>query len=74
MRARIEELAHELAQTRMTAGLFPQLERACRDVAVQRERIESMADSVANLRTRLAVAPSLGAPLRAAREALATRR
>ncbi len=63
LHARVDEMAGELAAGRMAHGLFPQLERACRDVDVQRNRLESIADGTQELRMKIARLPSLGAPV-----------
>ncbi|MBW3543353.1 MAG: 50S ribosome-binding GTPase [Planctomycetes bacterium] len=58
---RIESLAADLAQARLSRGLFPELERACRDVGLQVTRLEALAETVREVRRQIAVAPGLGA-------------
>jgi hypothetical protein len=60
---RVEELATELAGGRMAHGLFPQLEQACRDIDVERSRLEAIADSTVELRAKIARSPGLGAAI-----------
>lgn len=62
---KVSELATELAQSRLATGLFPQLEEACRELRLQRERLESIAQTTAALRRQLAGGTSLGAPIAA---------
>ncbi|MGH7202453.1 MAG: hypothetical protein ACREJB_17740, partial [Planctomycetaceae bacterium] len=60
---KIDKLAQELAQRRISTGLFPQLEQTCRDLENQRERLDGIAWATADLRNRLAVSESLGAQI-----------
>lgn len=62
--ARITELAQQVAQTRLAAGLFPALEQACSDLRVEREQLEALATSTASLRREIAASHELGAPIR----------
>ena len=61
LNARIRELAEQLSQTRMSRGLFPELEATCRTIDRQRERLEALNESVAELRSGMAPVPRLGA-------------
>lgn len=70
---RIDALAGELAQQRMSRGLFPKLSEACRRIEVERARLEGLADAVADLRRRIAVFPSLGAAVAPSEESVGTR-
>jgi cell division protein FtsB len=64
--ARVTELAQQLAQTRLAAGLFPSLERECGELRLQREQLEALVASTAELRREIAASHSLGAPIRPA--------
>lgn len=59
----VDELAHELAETRLSTSLFPRLEQACRDIETARERLDGLAETTAGLRRRIAGSPRLGAPI-----------
>lgn len=63
LQTRVEQLAEELAGGRMAHGLFPQLEKACHDIDVERNRLEAIADSTTDLRARIARAPALGSAI-----------
>ena len=58
---RIEELALELSESRVSRGLFPQLEQTCRDIKMRRSRLEAMADTTRELRGRIVTSTGLGA-------------
>ena len=58
---RINELAVELAQTRMGSGLFPQVETACRDAHHVCRQLEHLAITTNEIRRHIAVSPGLGA-------------
>lgn len=62
--SRVTELAHQLAQTRLAAGLFPALERVCADLRLEREQLETLVASTASLRREIATSHELGAPIR----------
>lgn len=57
----INELAEELSQVRVSHGLFPRLEATCRQIELQRNRLDGLSDNIADLRSGMAVAPKLGA-------------
>ena len=57
----IRNLANHLAQSRLASGLFPQLEASCREIRVQRERLEAMVEATRELRRQVAGATALGA-------------
>ncbi|NOX56832.1 MAG: hypothetical protein GXP27_20805, partial [Planctomycetes bacterium] len=61
LEARIATLAGELAQNRLAHGLFPDLERACEQARRHCERLEDLRAQVAQMWTRLAEIPQLGA-------------
>lgn len=63
LRKRIEALAGQLAQTRITGGLFPKLEQTCREIEIERNRLEGIATTVSGLRKQIATSPSLGAQI-----------
>lgn len=58
---RINELAVELAQSRLSSGLFPQLEAACHDAHQVCQRLEYLAVTTTEIRRQIAVSPGLGA-------------
>lgn len=60
---RIRELSEELAHSRLSAGLFPRLEEACRQVAEERENLISLGETTARLRRSVAGNDRLGAAL-----------
>ena len=60
LKRQIDELASDLVGSRMSGGLFPELEQACRDVESSRHRLEAIAGSVAELRRQLATGSHLG--------------
>jgi hypothetical protein len=60
---RVNDLAAELAQSRLARGLFPQLEQACREIEMQTTRLTALAEATSELRNELATSPDLGAPL-----------
>jgi hypothetical protein len=69
--ARIDAIAQSLAEQRLSGGLFPQLEEACRRVRLQRTRLEGIAATVTGLKREMSIG-TLGAPRTAPRRALAT--
>ena len=58
---RINELAGELAQSRLGSGLFPQLESACSEAHQVCRRLEHLAVTTSEIRRHIAVSPGLGA-------------
>jgi len=60
---RIEELAQEMAQGRIGNGLFPKLERTCREVRLHRDRLEALYQMTVHIRRQIATASALGAQL-----------
>lgn len=63
---RIESLAAELAEGRIASGLFPRLDQTCKELELRRAQLESIAESVSQLRQQLAASPKLGAPIASA--------
>jgi len=61
LNARIESIAAALAQQRLSGGLFPNLEEACRQSDLQRVRLEAIGATVSGLAPEVAVG-GLGAP------------
>lgn len=61
LRQKIDEMAQELAENRISQGLFPQLERTCRELERNGRRLESIAEATAELRRELAASGPLGA-------------
>ncbi|MES2792873.1 MAG: GTPase domain-containing protein [Planctomycetota bacterium] len=57
---RINQLAVELAQSRLGSGLFPQLESACSDAHQVCRRLEHLALTTTEIRRQIAVSPGLG--------------
>jgi hypothetical protein len=60
LRQQIHDLAQAMAQSRISTGLFPRLERICRDVRIHRERLEVLSQTTAHIRRQIATAPGLG--------------
>jgi len=60
---RIETLAQELAQQRMGGGLFPALDRTCRDIELARRRLDALGEQTGELRRRIATSSGLGAQI-----------
>ncbi len=54
LQTNITSLAEELAQSRLTGGLFPSLESTCQHIGTQRSRLRMLADQVADMRSQLA--------------------
>jgi hypothetical protein len=59
--ARIDVIAQALAEQTLSGGLFPNLEAACRQVRLQRARLDSIAATVTGLKREIALG-GLGAP------------
>lgn len=57
---RITDLARQMAQQRLSRGLFPRLEQACRDLRFQHEQLEALCVQTAALRREIPVPMSLG--------------
>lgn len=64
----VTRLAGELALTRLATGLFPNLEAALVDLRVQRERLETLAATTAELRREISGGTFLGAQRVSVRE------
>lgn len=60
---RVGEMARQMAESRLSAGLFPRLEQAIADVHLQRERLEAMVVTTAEIRREIAAAGTLGTQL-----------
>ncbi|MFN0055959.1 MAG: GTPase domain-containing protein [Planctomycetales bacterium] len=60
---RITALARQMAESRMSAGLFPALERTLEQIRVQRERLEALSQSTAELRRDIAGRSALGSQI-----------
>jgi len=69
----IEELALELAQQRLSQGLFPALEQTCRDIESRRNRLEALAENTRAVRGQVARSPALGSQLSPVPEILTRR-
>ncbi len=54
LRGKVKELADELASYRISSGLFPSLERACKGVERDRVELESLGKMTTTFRKRLA--------------------
>lgn len=63
LRRRIEELARELAQTKVGQGLFPRLEQACREIVLERGRLEALHQTATTIRADITQPTALGAQL-----------
>jgi hypothetical protein len=66
LRTNVEKLARELAQNRVSRGLFPRLERSCREIELARTKLNALTDRTDELRSRVGASAVLGAPLSAA--------
>lgn len=60
LRSRITELANRLAQSRLSTGLFPDLEQACRDCRFQAEQLQSLTALTRQMCDRIANSGPLG--------------
>jgi hypothetical protein len=58
---RINQLAVKLAESRLSSGLFPELERSLEDIRLQRERLEALLIATAALRRETGGNITLGA-------------
>lgn len=58
--AKIATLATEMAQQKLTGGLFPRLDEEIAHIAQQRERLDQLGESCRQLRGELATSPDLG--------------
>lgn len=58
---RIGELARQMAETRLSASLFPRLERALGEIRQQRERLEALEMATVELRREISGSRALGA-------------
>jgi hypothetical protein len=63
LRREVDELAQQLAQRRMSRGLFPDLENVCREITLSRNQLEALADDAVELRRHMATSSQLGAAL-----------
>src|SRR5262249_45683324 len=60
---RIHELARQLAESRLAAGLFPPLEKSTAEVRLARERLETLALTTTEIRREIASMSTLGAQI-----------
>jgi hypothetical protein len=60
---RIADLARQLAECRLAAGLFPRLEKSTAEVRLSRERLEALALATTEIRREIASATTLGAQI-----------
>ncbi len=58
---RISALARQMAETRLSATLFPRLEQSLSDIRLQRERLEALAIATVGLRREISSSRALGA-------------
>jgi hypothetical protein len=63
LRHEVDELAQQLAQRRMSRGLFPELESVCREITLSRSRLKALADDAVELRRHMATSSQLGVVL-----------
>lgn len=61
LQRQVDKLAAELARQRISQGLFPAWEEACRDIRVQCETLSVLAETAASVRERIATPPLFGA-------------
>ena len=62
LQSEITTMANEMAEQKLTSGLFPDLERALESVHRDRRRLDEMSLSCQQLRGDLATSPDLGSP------------
>lgn len=60
---RISELARQMAESRLSSGLFPDLEHALSEIRLQRERLEALTLTTTELRREIAGSRALGSAL-----------
>lgn len=61
LQQQIDQLATELAHSRLSAGLFPQLEMACAEAHQICRRLDQLGQATTRIRHQVAVSPGLGA-------------
>lgn len=62
LNSEISTMADEMAQQKLTGGLFPDLEAAIEDVHRDRRRLDEMSSTCHQLRGDIATSPDLGSP------------
>jgi hypothetical protein len=62
LNAEIAKISTELANDRLTGGLFPSLEATLHDTKIQRGRLEQISIMCEQLRSTIATSPDLGSP------------
>jgi hypothetical protein len=67
---RVGDLARQMAESRLSGGLFPRLEQSLGEIRAQRERLEALSLATAELRREIAAGGALGSPI----EPIAVRR
>jgi len=63
LKRQIGHVAEQMAEHRVTGGLFPDLDAACRKANASRDRLAVLGDSCHELRVRIAGPSGLGAPI-----------
>ncbi|GAB4150278.1 MAG: hypothetical protein Tsb009_25010 [Planctomycetaceae bacterium] len=58
---RVNQLAEELTDLKMSRGLFPDLEETCRNIKLQKTRLESLLERAHDLRNQISGSGPLGA-------------
>jgi hypothetical protein len=61
--ARVTALARQMAELRVTSGLFPRLEATIVSIRNERERLEALSITTQELRREIAASPALGGEL-----------
>lgn len=60
---RVTELARQMAESRLSAGLFPDLEKALAEIRLQQERLEALSVTTVELRREIAGSRALGSAI-----------
>ena len=72
LNSEVNTMASEMAEQRLTGGLFPDLEFAIEEVHKDRRRLEEMSSTCQQLRGDVATSPELGSPRQLNAEMLAS--
>jgi len=66
----VESAAQELAESRLSHGLFPQLDQCCSEIDSQLSRLDALCQLASGLRNRIANASGLGSKIIASEESI----
>lgn len=64
LNSQIQTLAQDMAETRVSQGLFPQLETACQQLERDRQRLDTLAEQTTKFRSDIAYVAPLGGQVR----------